>query len=534
VAWSLLIRGGEVVDGTGAPRRRADVAVDADRIVAAGPGLQGEARRVIDAGGHVVAPGFIDIHSHSDLFYLACPAAESKIRQGCTTEVVGMCSFSPAPVAPDGRDQMRAWAAGIGARLEIRWTTFGEYLEALRAARVSINVAPFVGHGALRLAAIGADARPAGASELTRMSRLLHEALDAGAFGFSTGLVYPPSAYATTEELIALSRSMAHRRGLYFSHVRGEAAMVEDSIGEAIRIGEEAAVGVQVAHVKVTGRDNWPKVDRVLALIDRARARGVDVSGDAYPYHAGSTKMDNLLPAWVHDGGTTRLLGRIADRATRRRIVEECLVAGERWRTQSMGAVGFDEVRIATCSQGDLEGMTLAALAGKRGVAPAEAMMDLLAEEKATVSMVVFSQSPDNVAKILAHPAIMVGSDSLGLTSGPGPHPGKPHPRMYGTFPRVLGRYAREERLFSLETAIQKMTGMPAARLGLEGRGLLRAGQAADLTIFDPATVRDEATFEDPHRHPTGIPYVIINGAVVVDGGRFTAAGSGRVLQSGL
>jgi N-acyl-D-aspartate/D-glutamate deacylase len=323
---------------------------------------------------------------------------------------------------------------------------------------------------------------------------------------------------------------MARGGGLYFSHVRGEAAMVEDSIAEAIRIGEEAGVGVQIAHVKVTGRENWPKVDRVLALIDRARARGVDVSGDVYPYHAGSTKMDNLLPAWAHDGGTARLLDRIADPATRRRIVEECLVAGERWRTQSLGAIGFDEVRVATCGQRELEGLSLAELAGKRGLAPAEAMMTLLLEEQATVSMVAFSQSPDNVAKVLAHPAIMVGSDSLGLTSGPGPHPGKPHPRMYGTFPRVLGQHAREQKLFSLETAVGKMTGQPAARLGLLDRGLVRPGQAADLAIFDPQTVRDEATFEDPHRHPTGIPYVIVNGAVVVDRGTFTAAGSGRVL----
>ncbi|HSF05806.1 MAG TPA: D-aminoacylase [Methylomirabilota bacterium] len=530
MAWSLLIRGGEVVDGTGAPRRRADVAVENDRVVAVGPDLAGQARRVIDASGHVVAPGFIDIHSHSDLFYLGCPAAESKIRQGCTTEVVGMCSFSPAPVPPGGRDLLRAWAGGIGARLEIRWTTFAEYLDALRAARVCINVVPFVGHGALRLAAVGPENRPAGAGGLEGMRRLLHEALDAGAFGFSTGLVYPPSSYAATEELVDLARAMARRGGLYFSHVRGEAAMVEDSIAEAIRIGEEAGVGVQIAHVKVTGRENWPKVDRVLALIDRARARGVDVSGDVYPYHAGSTKMDNLLPGWVHDGGTARLLERIADPAPRQRIIEECLVAGERWRTQSLGAIGFDEVRVATCGQPELEGLSLAELAGKRGLSPAEAMMKLLLEEQATVTMVAFSQSPDNVAKVLAHPAIMVGSDSLGLTSGPGPHPGKPHPRMYGTFPRVLGQHAREQTLFSIETAVQKMTGQPAARLRLTDRGLVCPGQAADLTIFDPQTVRDEATFEDPHRHPTGIPYVIVNGTVVVDRGTFTAAGGGRVL----
>jgi N-acyl-D-aspartate/D-glutamate deacylase len=442
-----------------------------------------------------------------------------------------MCSFSPAPVLPARREIVRAWAAGIGARLPIRWTSFAEYLEALRAARPSINVAHFVGHGALRLAAIGPDDRPAGGDELRAMERLLAEALDAGAFGYSTGLVYPPSAYATTAELVALSRSMAHRGGLYFSHVRGESSMVEDSIAEAIRIGEDAGVGVQIAHVKVGGRENWSKMDRVLRLIDEARARGADVSGDVYPYHAGSTKMDNLLPAWAHDGGPARLLQRLADRAIRRRIVEECLVDGERWRTASMGAVGFDEIQIATCAQRELEGLTLVALARASGTTPAEAMMNLLLQEQASVSMVAFSQSPDNVAKVLAHPAIMIGSDSLGLAAGPGPHPGKPHPRMYGTFPRVLGEYARERKLFSLETAVSKMTGMGAARLGLTDRGIVREGAAADLALFDAATVKDEASFAEPHRYPRGIPYVIVNGAVVVDDGRFTAAGTGRVLS---
>jgi N-acyl-D-amino-acid deacylase len=528
--WSLLIRGGTVIDGSGAPGALADVAVESDRIAAVAPGLAGEAARVIDARGLVVAPGFIDAHSHSDLFYFGCPSAESKVRQGCTTEVVGMCSFSPAPIAPGRADLVQAWAGGIGSRDDFRWETFPEYLEALRARRPSINVAQFVGHGALRLATVGPENRPVTADDLRAMERLLAGALDAGAFGYSTGLVYPPSAYSVTEELVALARAMARRGGLYFSHVRGESAMVEDSIREAIRIGEEAGVGVQIAHVKVSGRENWGKLDRVLRLIDDARARGVDVTGDVYPYHAGSTKMDNLMPGWVHDGGIPRLLERLADRATRRRIVEECLVDGERWRTVSQGAVGFDEIQVSTCRRHELEGLTLAAVARQVGKAPAEALMDLLLEERATVGMVSFSQNLDNVAKVLAHPALMIGSDSIGLSEGEGWRPGKPHPRMYGTFPRVLGEYVRDRRLFALETAVQKMTGMPAARLGLPDRGLLRPGFAADLTLFDPRTVRDESTYAEPHRYPTGIPWVIVNGAVAVDGGRMQAPGTGRVL----
>jgi N-acyl-D-amino-acid deacylase len=533
MAWSLVIRGGTLIDGSGSPRERADVAVEGDRIAAIGPRLEAQADRTIDATGHVVAPGFIDAHSHSDLFYFGCPSAESKVRQGCTTEVVGMCSFSPAPIAPGRADLVRDWAGGIGASPDFRWETFSQYLEALRARRPSINVAQFVGHGALRLAALGAENRPVAADDLRAMERLLAEAMDAGAYGYSTGLVYAPSAYSQTPELIALARSMTGRGGLYFSHVRGESAMVEDSIREAIRIGEESGAGVQIAHVKVGGRENWGKMDRVLRLIDEARARGVDVTGDVYPYHAGSTKMDNLMPSWVHDGGIPKLLERLADRTTRRRIMEECLVDGERWRTVSQGAVGFDEIQIATCRRHELEGLTLAALARQSGKTPAEGLMDLLLEQKATVGMVSFSQNLENVAKVLAHAAIMIGSDSIGLSEGEGPRPGKPHPRMYGTFPRVLGEYARERNLFSLETAVHKMTGMPAERLRLKGRGLLHPGYAADIAVFDPATVRDESTYAEPHRYPTGVPYVLVNGAVVVDAGAMRAAGTGKVLTPG-
>jgi len=303
VAWSLLIRNGSLVDGSGAPARAADVAVEGDRIVAVGPRLAGESTRVIDAAGQVVAPGFIDMHSHSDLFYFGCPSAESKVRQGVTTEVVGMCSFSQAPMRADQREIVRGWAGGIGASLDLKSESFAQYLDALRAVRPSVNVAHFVGHGALRIAAMGFEARPASADDVKAMQQRLGEAMDAGAFGFSTGLVYAPSAYSDTAELIALARAMAPRGGYYFSHIRGESSMLLDSINEAIRIGEEAGVSVQVSHVKASGRENWPKVDAALRLFEDARARGVDVLGDVYPYNAGSTKLDNMIPAWAHDGG---------------------------------------------------------------------------------------------------------------------------------------------------------------------------------------------------------------------------------------
>src|SRR5258705_1516984 len=530
MAWSLLIRGGTMVDGSGSPARAADVAVEGERIAAVGPGLSGQADRVIDAAGKMVSPGFIDMHSHSDLFYFACPSAESKIRQGVTTEVVGMCSFSQAPLRPDQRDIVRGWAGGIGASLDMRWETFAQYLDALRAIRPSVNMAHFVGHGALRIAAMGFEARPASADDLRAMQRLLGEAMDAGAFGFWTGLVYAPSAYSGTEELIALARSMARRGGYYFSHIRGESSMLLDSINEAIRIGEEGGVAVQVSHVKASGKENWPKIDAALRLFETARARGVDVLGDVYPYHAGSTKLDNMMPTWAHDGGIGKLLERLADRATRRRIVEECLIDGERWGTVSQGGIGFDQVFIATCKRRELEGLNLAQIARQSGMAPAEVLMNLLLEEKCTVGMVSFSQSIDNVAKVLAHPALMIGSDSIPLYEGEGDRPGKPHPRTYGTFPKVLGEYTRERKLFSLETAVHKMTGMAAQRIGLRQRGLVQPGYFADLTVFDAATVKDESTYAEPHRYPTGIPYVLVNGAVVVDDSRMGSARTGRIL----
>jgi N-acyl-D-aspartate/D-glutamate deacylase len=529
MGWSLLIRNGTVVDGSGTPGARADVALLGDRIAAVAPGLAGEARRVVDASGLLVSPGFIDMHSHSDLFYLGCPAAESKVRQGVTTEVVGMCSFSPAPVEPARKAELEAWIGAVGARLGVEWRTFGEYLDRLRRARPSINIVHCVGHGALRLAAIGPEHRPPSPDEQRRMERLLAEALDAGAFGYSTGLVYPPSVYAETVELVALAKAMAGRGGLYFSHIRGEAATLEAAIDEAIGIGEAAGVSVQIAHIKASGREHWGKMDRALQQVTAARARGVDVHADVYPYTAGSTKMSNLLPAWVHDGGSIRLLERIAEGATRRRIVEECLAGDGRWRNVN-GSLAWDEIMIATCGRRELEGLCLSELARLRSRPAAEAMLDLLVEEEAQVAMVVFSQAEENVVKALAHPHVMIGSDSIGLSAGPGPHPGKPHPRMYGTFPRVLGRYTREQRLLSWETAIHKMTGMPAAKLRLRDRGLIRVGYAADLTLFDPAAVRDEATYADPHRHPTGIPYVIVNGQPVVDNGAMNALPAGRVL----
>jgi N-acyl-D-aspartate/D-glutamate deacylase len=530
MSWSLLIRNGTVIDGSGAAGAKADVAIAGDTIAAIAPQLPENAERVIDAAALVVAPGFVDIHSHSDFFYAQCPSAESKIRQGVTTEVVGMCSFSPAPCVPESRRQVEAAALSLGATLKVRWSTFQEYLAALEQTRPCVNVVHFVGHGPIRYAAMGAENRAPSAAELETMKSLLAEAMGAGAFGLSSGLIYPPSAFARTDELVALCASMSRRGGQYFTHMRGEADTLIASIQEAVEISQQAGVELQIAHLKSQGRDNWPLFDRALELIDTARRRGVPASADVYPYAASSTFMTAMLPEWVHEGGIAKLLQRISDPPTRERILAESTRSGDGWGT-THGAIAWDEIMIATCPDPDVEGLSLAALAARRRKPPAEAMLDLLVAHDAAVSVVLFTQAEHNVQKALKQPYVMIGSDSLGLSAGGGPHAGHPHPRMYGTFPRVLGKYARDARLFSYEDAIAKMTGMPAAKLGLRSRGVLREGYFADITLFDPEAVSDQATFEDPHRYPTGIPYVIINGNVVVDAGQFNSRPAGRILR---
>jgi N-acyl-D-amino-acid deacylase len=530
MSWSLLIKNGTVIDGSGTPRQKADVAIAGDKIVAVAPQLPENAARIVDAAALVVAPGFIDIHSHSDFFYAQCPSAESKIRQGVTTEVVGMCSFSPAPCSADSRHQVESAAHSLGATLKVRWSTFDEYLRALEETRPSINVVHFVGHGPIRYAAMGAENRAPSAAELADMKSLLAEAMGAGAFGLSSGLVYPPSAFAETGELIALCASMSGRGGQYFTHMRGEADTLLESIAEAVEISEQAEVPLQIAHIKASGRENWPLFDQALELIEAARQRGIRASADVYPYAASSTFMTALLPEWVHDGGIAKFLQRISDPVIRRRIIADNSQPGNRWGT-ARETIGWDEVMVATCPDRSAEGLSLADLAARRQRPAADAMLDLLVENDAAVSMVMFTQAEQNVQKALKQPYVMIGSDSLGLSEGPGPHAGRPHPRMYGTFPRVLGKYARDAGLFTHEEAVAKMTGMPAAKLDLRSRGLVREGYFADLALFDPATVCDRATFDDPHRYPGGIPYVIVNGSVVVDDGKFNSCSAGRILR---
>lgn len=528
MAFDLLIKHGTVVDGTGAPGIQADVGVNQGQITAMAPELDGEAAQEIDARGRIVAPGFIDVHTHSDFTLLNTPGADSKVRQGITTEVVGNCGFSPAPVSPGTLDLLREYAGFLNPHLSWDWQRLGDYYQQVQDRGCAINIAPLVGHGAVRIAAMGFADRAPTANELLQMQHLVGEAMEDGAFGMSSGLIYTPGCFGDTAELVALAQVAAEAGGIYATHMRGEGGTLETAISEALEIGEKANISVQISHLKASGRDNWHKMETALQMLEDGRARGLAVDADIYPYIAGSTTMTSLFPAWTLEGGIEPFLKRIADSGTRQRIIDEVQGGEEGW-SRANGAVGWEDIVVSSCqNQTQFEGQNLAQIAAEMGKDPAHAMMDFMLAEEAMASIILFMMSEENVSRGISHPMLMIGSDSLALAAGGG---GKPHPRTYGTFPRVLGKYVREEKIITLEDGVRKMTSMAAHKLGLTDRGVLAEGKAADVTIFDAALVHDKATFEAPHQYPDGIDYVIVNGQVVVEHGTQHEVLPGRVLR---
>jgi N-acyl-D-aspartate/D-glutamate deacylase len=522
----LLIQGGDVLDGTGAPAHRADVAVTNGAIAAIGSRL-GEARRVVDATALVVAPGFIDIHTHSDFTLPLNQRAESKIRQGVTTEVVGNCGFSVAPALPGRAADLREYLAASAPWLTFGDTTFAAYAEAFPPT--SVNTVLQVGHNTLRVMAVGMENRPARPDELALMERLLEEALDAGALGLSSGLFTAPGNYASTEEMIALARVLRRRGGAYASHIRQEAGQVFAAVDEAVAIGETTDVHVQVAHLKISGTENWGGAARLLERIDAARRRGVRVDADQYPYTSASNPLRNLLPVWLQDGGLPAMLDRLRDRSSRDRIRDDVAAHGN----ASFGRLpSWDDVRIAVSPNNpEHAGLSIGDIARTRGVDPVDAVCDHLVADEGHTRVVLRSMSEEDVRTILAAPFVAIGSDGTSLAPYGVTGQGKPHPRFYGTFARVLGPYVRDARVLTLPEAVRKMTGAAAAMLGLTRRGVVREGWAADLTVFDPAAIADRATYDDPHRYAAGVRTVVVNGAVVVDDGEHTGALPGRVLR---
>jgi N-acyl-D-amino-acid deacylase len=522
----LIVRGGQVVDGTGGPARRLDVAVAGGRIAALGEHL-GEARRVIDAAGQVVAPGFIDIHTHSDYSLPANPRAESKIRQGVTTEVVGNCGYSVAPVPADRVGALREYLAASGPWYDFRESTFARYVEEF--PETSVNVALQVGHNTLRLIVAGMEPRSLRPDELGRMTRLLEEGLDAGAIGLSSGLFTPPGAFASPEEMHALGAVLRRHGAAYASHIRNEAGGVLAAVDEAIAVGESAGVHVQIGHLKVSGTENWGGAAALVERVEAARRRGVRVDCDQYPYTTATNPLRNLLPAWIQEGGIAAMLARLGDAAARTRIAGEVAARG----CASFGKLpSWDAVRLAlTAAEPALAGRTIGAIAAERGRSGVDTACDVLLADRGATRVVFESMAEDDVRAILTTPWVVVGSDGVALAPYGPTSGGKPHPRYYGTFARVLGRYVRETKALTLETAVRKMTGASAEALGLTDRGFVREGLAADLTVFDPATVGEQGTYTDPHRYPSGIGTVIVNGAVVIDDGEHTGALPGRLLR---
>ena len=530
----LLIRNGTVFDGSGRPGFVADVAIEGNRIVHIGRLESAVARQVIDATGKAVAPGFIDIHTHSELPLLVDGRAMSKVMQGVTLEVVGNCGTSPGPRTPVVEARLRALAPADDELQQWTWQTTGEFMDKLQQRGIALNVAFLVGHGSLRTAVMGTEQRPPTPVELRQMQERLRLELEQGALGLSTGLIYAPSMYAQTEELIALARVLREMGRIYASHIRGEGDTVAEAIDEAITIGRQTGVPVQISHLKATGRQNWGRAPALLRLLEQARGDGIDVMADQYPYVASSTTLTAVLPPWALSGGIPQLLRRLQDPTQRALIRQQITEDVDGWVPLLRGCTFADLIIASFAPDPSLEGQSLADIAAQRGLDPSELTLQLLEEAGGEVSIIRFAMSEEDVRTILQHPLVMVGSDGSALAADGPLSRGKPHPRAYGTFPRVLGHYVRDERVLSLPEAVRKMTALPAMRLGLKERGRLVAGYRADIVVFDPATVAERATWANPHQYPCGIEWVLVNGVPVVAHGQHTGARPGRVLRWGV
>jgi N-acyl-D-amino-acid deacylase len=524
----LVIKGGMVYDGLGGPAVADDVGISQGCIVSVGkPGSSGRAA-LIDARGLAVSPGFIDVHDHSDIGLLANPKAESAVHQGITTVVSGQCGSSPFPVFPEALDELRHNAAR-SFDVDWDWSDMTGFLARLEKQGIAVNYATLVGNGPVRGAVAGLTDRPATPAEIERMKTLVSEHLRAGAFGLSSGLEYQPSGFARPGEIAELCRAVAEASGVYATHMRDEGDGLLEAIDESIAAARASGVRLQISHFKTAYMRNWPKLEPALAKIEQARRDGVDVFCDRYPYIAASTGLSFYYPAWAKEGKTEDFLGRLREPS-----LEPGIRAHLDEARQKLGS--WDRVVISsvvTEKNRHLQGQDIARAAREAGLDPYDFMRDLILEERDKVGMVMFIMNEDNLKRILAHPLVGVGCDSWTAAPYGILGRGRPHPRAYGTFPRALGKYVRDEKLLPLETMIQKLTSVPAARFGFQKRGAVKPGYHADLVVFDPDKIADKATWEAPHQYPEGISYVIVNGRVAVEHNRHTGALAGRVLRKG-
>lgn len=524
-SYDLVIRNGDLVDGTGSPPRRADLAVRDGRIAAIGT-VSGRGREEIDASGRVVAPGFIDVQGQSGVTLLADGNAESHIRQGITTEIIGEGS-TPALWTKDHADETSIQRFG----LTLDWTGFDGYLRALETKGTSINVGSFVPVAMLREQVMGMANRAATPEELTREEEILERAMQQGSFGLASALIYPPASYTTTDEMVALAKVAARHGGLYITHVRGESFRVKEAIGEAIQIGEQAGLPVIIYHLKIAAKSNWGRMDQIRRLVEEAQARGVNVTACQYPYTAGGTGLQATLPGWAQEGGREAMLARLANPAERAKMRHDIEANTE--VENLLGGATFDGVQIASVpadKDQSIVGKRLSQIAAERKQDTWDTLFAVLIENEGRVGALYHMMSEDDVKTAMQFPWVSVGTDSAAIKPEGELGRGQPHPRSYGTFPRILGRYVREQRVLSLQDAIRKMTSLAASQLKIADRGTLKEGFFADVVTFDPNTVADTATFERPHQYPVGIETVIVNGVVTVRNGRHTGARAGRAL----
>ncbi len=524
--FEIIIRNGTIFDGILQKGQKLDVGISGNRITAIDNLKSANADIIIDASGLVVSSGFIDIHTHTDTELFVNPLAESKIRQGVTTEIAGNCGSSPFPLNDTDFSELEKNLSDK-YQLKLTWQNIQQFLDELEKTKISVNYATLTGHGDLRSFVIGKNDVEPSVKQLQQMKDRLAETMESGSFGLSTGLEYAPSSYAETPELIELCKVVSNHQGLYATHIRSEDDRVEEAVQEALRICEQASVPLQISHLKACNKANWHKTEKLLEKIHLALDSGLPVNADRYPYIAYGTGLGTFLPLWARQGTTDDILGRLKNPD----LIPDIRKYAAR-RAQNIG--GWDRVLISRCSNQKnkiFEGKYIRDCADQENADPVKFVIDLLSKEQMKVSIIGFAMDEDNLKSVLKSPLTMIGSDGCAVAPYGKLAQGKPHPRYYGTFPRVLGKYCREENIFDLATAIKKMTAMPAEKLGLKARGMIRKNYYADITIFNSETIIDMATFVEPHQYAAGIEYVLVNGKITIERGEHRGVRAGSVLR---
>jgi len=528
-SFDIIIRNGTVYDGSGRSPVKADVGIKGDRIAAVGNLSRATAPTIVDAKGLAVAPGFINMLSHSESSWLQDYRSLSELRQGVTTQIFGESSMGPLS---DEMKKRRTESQG-DVKFVIPWTTLAEYLAYLEKQGISQNVASFIGAPTIREYVIGLEDKPPTPAQLDQMRELVRREMEAGALGITTALIYPPAFFAKTDELIELCKVAAKYKGKYTAHMRSEGAQLLEAVQETIRISKEAGLPAEIYHLKASGEANWPKMDQAIKLIEDARKQGVKITADMYTYPAGGTGLDASLPPWVFDGGREAAYKRLQDPATRQKIAEAVRTPTNEWENLYLLSGSPERILLASFRNDSLKpltGKTLAEVAKMRGKDPIETIMDLLLEDRSRIGTIYFLMSEDNIKKQIRQPWVSFGSDAASIAAEGVFLKSSAHPRTYGNFARLLGKYVRDEKVISLTEAIRRLTSLPATNLGLKDRGSLKPGMFADVVIFDPETIADRATFEQPHQYSVGVRDVFVNGVHVLKNGEHTGAKPGRAL----